>query len=90
MATGPNSMKNTPARQKAQAKYNSKPEQVKKRAQRNAARAKMVKAGKVRKGDGKDVAHKDNNPHNNSASNLAVQSKAKNRSFKRNSKAKRA
>lgn len=90
MATGPNSMKNTPARQKAQAKYNSKPEQIKKRAQRNAARAKMVKAGKVRKGDGKDVAHKDNNPHNNSASNLAVQSKAKNRSFKRNSKAKRA
>lgn len=90
MATGPNSMKNTPARQRAQAKYNSKPEQIKKRAQRNAARAKMVKAGKVRKGDGKDVAHKDNNPHNNSASNLAVQSKAKNRSFKRNSKAKRA
>lgn len=90
MATGPNSMKNTPARQKAQAKYNSKPEQVKRRAQRNAARAKMMKAGKVRKGDGKDVAHKDNNTANNSSSNLAVQSKAKNRSFKRNSKAKRA
>jgi hypothetical protein len=83
-------MKNTPARQKAQAKYNSKPEQIKKRAQRNAARAKMVKAGKVRKGDGKDVAHKNNNTNNNSMSNLAVQSKAKNRSFKRNSKAKRA
>lgn len=90
MPTGPNSMKNTKARQEAQAKYNAKPEQKKRRAQRNAARAKMVKAGKVRKGDGKDVAHKNNNTANNSMSNLAVQSKAKNRSFKRNSKAKRA
>lgn len=81
------SQKNTPARQRAQAKYNSKPEQVARRASRNAARAKMVAAGKVRKGDGKDVAHKNNNPKNNSPSNLAVQSKAKNRSFPRNSKA---
>ena len=83
------SQKNTPARQKAQAKYNSKPEQLKRRAQRNAARAKMVKSGAVRKGDGKDVAHKDNNPRNNSRGNLSVQSKAKNRSFPRNSKAQR-
>jgi hypothetical protein len=90
MATGPNSQKNTVARQKAQAKYNAKPEQKKKRAKRNAARRKMIASGKVRKGDGKDVAHKDNNPHNNSSSNLAVQSKAKNRSFKRNKKAGRA
>lgn len=90
MATGPNSQKNTPARQRAQAKYNKKPIQKKRRAQRNAARRKMMKAGKVRKGDGKDVAHKNNNTANNSASNLAVQSKAKNRSFKRNKQAKRA
>lgn len=83
MATGPNSQKNTAARQRAQAKYNSKPEQIKRRAKRNAARAKMVKAGKARKGDGKDVAHLNNNPHNNSASNLRMQSKAKNRSFAR-------
>lgn len=79
----------TEARQKAQAKYNSKPEQKKRRAKRNAARAKMMAAGKVRKGDGKDVAHKDNNPHNNSGSNLAVQSKAKNRSFPRTKSARR-
>ncbi len=79
----------TEARQKAQAKYNAKPEQKKRRAQRNAARAKMVKAGRVRKGDGKDVAHKDNNPHNNSSKNLAVQSKAKNRSFPRTKTARR-
>lgn len=79
----------TKARQKAQAKYNSKPEQVKRRTQRNAARAKMVKAGLARKGDGKDVAHKDNNTANNSRSNLAMQSKAKNRSFARTKTARR-
>jgi len=84
------SQKNTPARQRAQAKYNAKPEQKKRRAQRNAARRKMEAAGKVHKGDGKDVAHKDNNPKNNSSSNLAVQSKAKNRSFKRDKNARRA
>lgn len=77
----------TEARQRAQAKYNSKPVQKKRRAQRNAARAKMMKAGKVSKGDGKDVAHKNNNTGNNSASNLAVQTPAKNRSFPRNKKA---
>lgn len=87
MSTGPNSQKNTPARQRAQAKYNRKPEQKKRRAQRNAARAKMIKAGRVRKGDGKDVAHRNNNPGNNNMKNLAVQSKAKNRSFPRNKKA---
>lgn len=81
------SQKNTPARQRAQAKYNSKPEQVKRRAQRNAARAKMIAAGKAKKGDGKDVAHKNNNTANNSMRNLMLQSKAKNRSFPRNKKA---
>lgn len=79
----------TEARRRAQAKYNAKPEQKKRRAQRNAARRKMEKAGKVHKGDGKDVAHKDNNTANNSRSNLAVQSKAKNRSFPRNKNAQR-
>lgn len=83
------SMKNTPARQRAQAKYNSKPEQKKRRAQRNAARAKMIKAGKVKKGDGKDVAHRDNNTANNSMVNLLVQPPAKNRSFKRDKNARR-
>ena len=83
------SQKNTPARQKAQKKYNAKPAQKKRRAERNAARRKMVAAGKVSKGDGKDVAHKDNNTGNNSSGNLSVQSKAKNRSIKRNSKAER-
>jgi len=83
------SQKNTAARQRAQAKYNSKPEQVKRRAQRNAARRKMIAAGKARKGDGKDIAHKNNNPHDNSMGNLAVQSKARNRSIPRTKTARR-
>lgn len=84
------SLPNTPARQKAQAKYNSKPEQKKKRAERNAARAKLMKAGKVHKGDGKDVDHK--RPlakgGSNSMSNLRVRSKSSNRSFARTKGAK--
>lgn len=83
MATGPNSQKNTPARQRAQAKYNAKPEQKKKRASRNKARRQMMKAGKVHKGDGKDVAHKNGNALDDRMSNYAVQSKRKNRSYAR-------
>lgn len=71
------------------ANYHSKPSQKKKRAQRNAARRKMEKAGRARKGDGKDVAHKDNNTSNNGKKNLSVQSKSKNRSFARDKKARR-
>lgn len=74
-------------RSKAQRKFNSKPEQKKKRASRNAARAKMVKAGRAKKGDGKDVDHKNGNPKQNGKKNLRMQSKKKNRSFPRNKKA---
>lgn len=37
--------------------YHSKPEQKKRRAERNAARAKAIKDGHVKKGDGKEVDH---------------------------------
>lgn len=89
MPTGPNSMKNTPARQAAQKKYNAKPEQKKKRAARNKARREMIRAGKVSKGDGKDVGHRDGNALNNSKSNWAVESKKANRSFRRTSSARK-
>jgi len=69
--------------------YQGKPEQIKRRAKRNAARAKMEKAGKVSKGDGKDVIHKSGNPNNNSSSNLGVQSKSKNRSYPRTKSARK-
>lgn len=68
-------------------RYQSSSTQKKRRAKRNAARRKLMKQGRVRLGDGKDVAHKDNNPKNNSSKNLAVQSKKTNRSFKRTKKA---
>lgn len=83
------SQKNTEARKRAQKKYNAKPEQKKRRAARNKARRQMIKAGKVRKGDGKDVHHKDGNPKNNKKSNLAVSSKKANRSLKRTKSARK-
>jgi hypothetical protein len=69
--------------------YHSKPAAKKQRARNNAARRKMMKAGKVHKGDGKDVAHADNNTRNQSMSNLKVQSESKNRSFARTKTARR-
>jgi len=63
--------------------YQGSPEQKKKRAKRNAARRKMQKAGKVSKGDGKDVDHTDGNPNNNNTSNLKAKSKSSNRSYAR-------
>lgn len=83
MPTGPNSMKNTEARQRAQAKYNSKPEQKKKRAARNKARRQMIREGKAHKGDGRDVMHKDGNALNNKPSNWKMGSKKENRSYAR-------
>ena len=67
--------------------YQGKPEQIKKRDARNAARAKLAKAGKVRKGDGLDVDHKLalSKGGSNKTSNLRAISKHKNRSFARNS-----
>lgn len=68
---------------KRQRRYNSSPEQKRRRAQRNAARRKLEKSGAVRKGDGKDVDHKDKNTANNSRSNLRVKAKGSNRADNR-------
>jgi len=59
--------------------YNATEQQKERRASRNAARAKMVKEGKARKGDGKDVDHKNMNAKDNRSSNLQVVDKSKNR-----------
>ena len=68
-------------RSKQQRKYNSKPAQKKNRVARNTARRRAVKAGKVSKGDGKDVDHKRKlkDGGSNSKSNLRVRSRSKNR-----------
>ena len=73
----------TEARQRAQAKYNSKPEQVKRRMARNRARAEMMRKGHARKGDGKDVGHANGNPLDNRKGNLRMESKRANRSYPR-------
>jgi len=62
--------------------YHSKPDQKKRRAGRNRARRIMKMLKRVKKGDGKDVHHKDGNPKNNSKKNLRVESKKTNRSRK--------
>ena len=59
--------------------YHKKPSQKKARASRNAARSKMAKVGKVRKGDGKEVDHKNGNPRDNRRKNLKVTSRRVNR-----------
>ena len=61
--------------------YQGTAEQKKRRASRNAARAKMAKAGLVKKGDGKDVTHTTGNPMNNKK--LGVAPKSVNRSYAR-------
>ena len=81
--------KNATADSIRQRKYNSQPEQKKNRASRNAARRAAEKAGKVRKGDGRDVDHKNMNPKDNRKSNLQVMDKSKNRAKNQWAKKKR-
>lgn len=69
--------------------YNSSPEQKRRRAERNASRAKMAQAGKVRKGDGKDVDHRNHNTSDHSAKNLSVMSRSKNRALNQYDKRKK-
>jgi hypothetical protein len=65
--------------------YQGKPEQIKNRAARNAARAAMEKKGLVRKGDNKDVDHRTPivKGGGNGAGNLRVVPASQNRSFAR-------
>jgi hypothetical protein len=67
--------------------YQGTPEQKKKRAERNAARRALMKTGKVKKGDGKDVDHIKplSKGGSNAKGNLRVKSASDNRSYPRNS-----
>ena len=67
--------------------YQGTAAQKKNRASRNAARNALKKVGVVKKGDGKDVNHRNGNPLDNRAKNLQVTTKRANRSFPRNSRA---
>jgi hypothetical protein len=64
---------------KEEYKYHKTAAQKKRRAGRNKARRDAMAKGKVKKGDKKDVHHKDGNPRNNKSSNTAVVSRKKNR-----------
>lgn len=72
-----------------QRKYNSKPSSKLDRASRNSARSEAMKDGKVRKGDGKDIDHKDSNPRNNKKGNTQVMSKSMNRAMNQHDKRKK-
>lgn len=49
--------KNTKRNYKKETAYENRPEQVKRRMARNRARAKAIREGRVRKGDGMEVDH---------------------------------
>lgn len=59
--------------------FHGKPEEIKKRASRNKARAIMIKKGKLKKNDPRHVDHKDHNPYNNNLSNLRVRNASANK-----------
>ena len=65
--------------------YNARPEQVDNREKRNAARAALMREGKVKKGDGKDVDHKKmlDGKGTNAKGNLRVVDKETNRGWRK-------
>jgi len=77
--------KSTPQKLKYQKEYNARPEEVKKRVMNNAARREAMAEGRVKKGDGKDVAHKKalDNGGTNGRSNLKVEDRTKNRGWRK-------
>jgi len=60
-------------------KYQASASQKLDRAARNRARRKLMAEGRVYKGDGKDVDHKNSNPQDNNPDNLRVVSAKLNR-----------
>jgi len=79
----------TPGQVKRQVKgYNHRPENIKKRVQRDKARRQLMKEGKVSKGDGKDVGHIKpvRSGGTNKRSNLRVEDRSKNRAWRSQSK----
>lgn len=72
-----------------EARWAATPEQKKRRAQRNAARAKAMKRGLVRKGDNKEVDHVGANrkgPLDNSKVRVISRAKNRRKQPKRNGK----
>jgi len=60
-------------------KYHGTSEYKKDRAHRNKVRRQLTREGKVHKGDGKDIDHKNGNPRDNRRTNLRIVPKSVNR-----------
>jgi len=60
-------------------KYHSSTRMKQERALRNKNRREAIRSGRVHKGDGKEIDHKDGNPRNNGKKNLSILSRAANR-----------
>ena len=78
MPSSPNYVRNYKQESRTEA-----PLRKKKRNMRNKSRRMAIKAGLVKRGDSKDVHHRDGNAMNNKRSNLSVKTASKNRSFPR-------
>jgi|TARA_B100000315_G_C14139158_1_gene390533 hypothetical protein len=63
-------------------KFHSSKEAIAERSNRNKARRKMIKLGRVRKGDKRDVHHANRRPLDNSSGNLKVMTRSRNRALK--------
>lgn len=72
-----------------QRKYNSSPEQKKRRAERNASRAEMAKRVGKAAIKGKDVDHRNHKTSDKSAKNLSLMSPSKNRALNQYDKRKK-
>ena len=73
---------------KREQKYDSQPQVKKKRANRNLARRRAMRAGLVRKGDGKDVHHVGGNAMNRNGRTRVISASA-NRSYARTKNARK-
>ena len=71
-------------------KYDKSPKRMADNRARKKARSLLERAGKAKRGDGKDVDHKNGNPRDNSPKNLRSVGRATNRSIRRNKKAGKA
>jgi len=60
-------------------KFQSSTASKRDRASRNKVRRAAERSGRVRKGDGKDVDHRNGNPRDNRSGNLRVVSRSYNR-----------
>lgn len=67
-------------------RFQSSKKAKKDRAARNSARRQALAEGRVHRGDGKEIDHRDSNPRNNSSDNLRVVSRRTNRAKKENSR----